>query len=128
MKPKRGQRTNRRSAEQVARDREIRAKFQTTRPTLVELVDSGEFTEPIRHGEYLSLMELASAMKSVRQRLDMSLTQLAEASGIDKAALSRLESGLVENPTISTLDRVAKALGKRLRLALEDSPAGSQVE
>jgi transcriptional regulator with XRE-family HTH domain len=90
-----------------------------------ELVESGEFAEPIRHGEYLSLMELAAAMKSVRQQLDMSLAQLAKASGIDKAALSRLESGIVENPTISTLDRVAKALGKRLRLALEDSSAGS---
>ena len=85
MKPKRSQQTNRRSAEQIARDREIRVKFQATRPSLQELVDSGEFTEPIRHGEYLSLMELASAMKSVRQQLDMSLTQLAKATGIDKA-------------------------------------------
>jgi DNA-binding Xre family transcriptional regulator len=126
MKPRRSQRTNRRSAEQVARDREIRAKIQATRPSLQELVDSGEFTEPTRHGEYLSLMELASAMKSVRQQLDMSLTQLAKATGIDKAALSRLESGLVDNPTISTLDRVAKALGKRLRLALEDGSVGSR--
>jgi transcriptional regulator with XRE-family HTH domain len=56
----------------------------------------------------------------------MSLTQLAKATGIDKAALSRLESGLVDNPTISTLDRVAKALGKRLRLALEDGSVGSR--
>ncbi len=57
----------------------------------------------------------------------MSLTALSEVSGIDKAALSRLESGQVENPTYHTLERVAAALGKRLRLALEeDSSVGSR--
>lgn len=65
-------------------------------------------------------MEFAAAIKQIRQELEMSLSDVSEISGIDRAALSRLESGYVDNPTFSTLERVANALGKRLRLALED--------
>jgi transcriptional regulator with XRE-family HTH domain len=55
--------------------------------------------------------------------LEMSLSELAAATGIDKAALSRLESGQAANPTYNTLARIAKALGKRVQLALVDEGA-----
>ena len=45
---------------------------------------------------------------------------MAERSGIDKASLSRLENGLYPNPTVNTLARYARAIGKRLVLDLED--------
>ncbi len=40
--------------------------------------------------------------------------------GIDKGALSRIETGQHLNPTISTLCRYAHALGKRWVWGLED--------
>ena len=45
---------------------------------------------------------------------------VAERSGIDKAALSRLENGVHDNPTVETLMRYATAIGKRLTWKLED--------
>jgi hypothetical protein len=36
--------------------------------------------------------------------------------------LSRLENGQQPNPTLNTLTRYARALGKRLALSLEDMP------
>jgi DNA-binding Xre family transcriptional regulator len=120
MSKKRAYRNERRTQGQVARDRALREKYQSERPSLESLVASGEYSAPLPQGEFLSLMEFASAIRAIRQRLEMSLSDLSEVSGIDKAALSRLESGQAENPTYSTLERVANALGKRLRLALED--------
>jgi transcriptional regulator with XRE-family HTH domain len=55
----------------------------------------------------------------------LSLADVAERSGIDKAALSRLENGVHDNPTVETLARYAAALGKKLTWSLQDlAPAG----
>ena len=59
-------------------------------------------------------------LKKARERAGLSLSRLAELSGIDKAALSRLESGRHPNPTLDTLARYARAVGKRLVVSLED--------
>lgn len=40
-----------RSAEQVNREKALREKYQRERPTLDELLASGEFDEPIAHGD-----------------------------------------------------------------------------
>lgn len=45
---------------------------------------------------------------------------MAERSGIDKAALSRLENGVHGNPTVDTLMRYAAAVGKKLAWTLQD--------
>jgi transcriptional regulator with XRE-family HTH domain len=44
-------------------------------------------------------------------------------TGIDRSALSKLERGERPNVTFGTLRRYAAALGKRLRLELEDARA-----
>jgi len=49
-----------------------------------------------------------------RKKAGMSLAAVSELSGIDRAALSRLENGRQSNPTVSTLYRYAAALGKEL--------------
>ena len=116
----RAHRKNLRSAEETARDRELRAKYQS-RPTPAELTVSGAYTGPIKQGEYLALMHFAACIKARRQQLNISLTDLATRSGIDKSALSRLENGLAENPTLGTLERIARSLGTRLRLELEEN-------
>jgi transcriptional regulator with XRE-family HTH domain len=41
-------------------------------------------------------------------------------TGIAKASLSRLENDPAANPTITTLDRIAAALGKKILIQLAD--------
>lgn len=65
--------------------------------------------------------EVAAAMASLRderERRGLSLADVAERSGLDRALISRLENGKVPNPTVATLDRYAAALGKRLRMVV----------
>jgi DNA-binding XRE family transcriptional regulator len=76
---------------------------------------------PIVHDE-----ELAAALASLRlerQRQGLSLTDLAERTGIDRATISKLETGKITNPTLLTLRTYAAALGKRLSWSLADLPA-----
>jgi DNA-binding XRE family transcriptional regulator len=109
-----------RSAAQIEREGAIRERFQRDRPSLESLTASGEFTPPVKQGEYLTLMEFAARVKEVREQKHLSLTDVASRSGIDKSAISRLENGLTENPTIGTLSKVARSLGKRIRIELDD--------
>lgn len=109
--------------EDRARHRAIRERFQKERPSLSQLVESGECAPPIPHGIYLSLMAALHDLKKARETAGLSLADVAERSGIDKAALSRLENGVHDNPTVETLMRYAAALGKRLSWTLQDEPA-----
>ena len=101
-----------------ARHNAIREKFQKERPSLDELIASGDAEPPTSLGEYLSLVELIHELKRVRQEQGISLSRAAALAEIDKGALSRLENDLNINPTLSTLTRYANALGANLRWAL----------
>jgi ribosome-binding protein aMBF1 (putative translation factor) len=61
-----------------------------------------------------------AALRAERERRGLSLADLAERTGMDKAMLSRLETGKIPNPTLSTLRVYAKALGRRLVWSTED--------
>ncbi len=50
----------------------------------------------------------------------MTLADVSARCGIDQPALSRLENGHTQNPTLDTLWRYAAAVGKRLVLTAED--------
>ena len=65
-------------------------------------------------------MAALNELKKNREASGLSLADVAERSGIDKAALSRLENGVHDNPTVETLMRYATAIGKRLTWKLED--------
>jgi transcriptional regulator with XRE-family HTH domain len=108
--------------EDRARHQAIRAKFQTERPTLEQLTASGEYTEPILLGAYWELAAIVECLRGERERQGLSLGDAAKRSGIDKAALSRLEGGQNVNPTWNTLTRYATALGKELALMMRDVP------
>ena len=51
----------------------------------------------------------------------MSLSDLTELTGMDRSALSKLETGQRPNPTIETLVHYAEAVGKRLVVSLADA-------
>ena len=59
----------------------------------------------------------ASAVASARAMSGMSQKQLAAATGIDQSDISKIERG-VANPSVSTLERIAKALGGKLAISI----------
>ena len=48
----------------------------------------------------------------------MTQTQLAEATGVQQAVISRIESGKV-NPTLETMEILARGCGRSLRIILD---------
>ncbi len=59
-------------------------------------------------------------LRQHRENAGLSLGDVAERSGLDKATLSRLENGWYPNPTLNTLARYARGIGKRMVLGLDD--------
>lgn len=106
--------------EDRARHKAIREKFQKERPTPQQLIDSGEYSGPIPHGVYMALRAALHDLKKAREAAGLSLADVAEKSGIDKAALSRLENGIRDNPTVETLMRYAAAIGKQPTWSRQD--------
>jgi DNA-binding XRE family transcriptional regulator len=111
------------SDEERARQKAVREKFQKERPSLQQLIESGDVDPPIPLGVYTELRQALIALKKAREAAGLSLADVAERSGIDKAALSRLENGVHDNPTVETLMRYAAAVGKKLTWTLQDLPA-----
>lgn len=80
----------------------------------------GEFS-PVTADE--ELLNALASLRLERQRQGLSLTDLSERTGIDRATISKLETGKVANPTLATLRTYANALGKRLAWRLADLPS-----
>jgi len=86
---------------------------------------AGELPDLIaRHHERIAaldqLQELLRQLKAAREAKGLSLADLTELTGMDRSALSKLESGQRPNPTIETLVRYAEAVGKRLVVSLTE--------
>lgn len=125
MPTERIHRPSNRTDEERARERAVREKFQRERPSLESLVEFGDSPPPIPFGLYLELRAAMSELKRQREKAGLSLAELAERTGMDKGALSRLENGVQDNPTIVTLLRYAAALGKKLTWSIQDLPAAT---
>jgi DNA-binding XRE family transcriptional regulator len=108
------------SPEDRARHNAIREKFQREKPTHEQLLASGDYLGPLPLGVYLGLLEALAQLRKAREEAGLSLADVAERTGIDKAALSRLETGKQPNPTVETLMRYATAVGKQLSWSLRD--------
>lgn len=67
--------------------------------------------------------ELLRALARRREELGFSQTEVAARMGTSQSTLARLEQGSA-NPTLATVARLAKALGKKIewRLTDEDMP------
>jgi DNA-binding XRE family transcriptional regulator len=118
MKTKREFRKIERSAADKARLRKRRKALDLARPSLDSLSKSGRY-HIVKQGDYLELMKLVAQLKRTREEKKLTLTAVAKLCGMDKAALSRIESGQNVNPTIGTLDSLARAVGCSLRMTLQ---------
>lgn len=107
--------------EQEAAERAIRQKFQQEKPTLQDLIDRGDVGQVLTMGEYWELRKTFAALKALREKQALSISDLADRTGMDRAMISRLENGQLDNPTLATVTRYAKALGKRVVVTLLDA-------
>ena len=97
-KPKRVVRAGRLSAEQVARDREVRRKIQDEFPPVPE--------EPIPNS-------LSEALKRAIQESEMTVYQIAKEAHVSQIIISRFLSG-ERDIRMATADKLANALGLKL--------------
>jgi transcriptional regulator with XRE-family HTH domain len=111
------------SAAETARLGALRARYQRDRPSPEQLLAEGGHADFVPLGQLLELHQVLFWLKQERQRQRLTLATLAARTGIDQAALSRLESGRNGNPPSDTLYRVAAALGKVISWTFQDAPA-----
>jgi DNA-binding XRE family transcriptional regulator len=106
-------RNRRLTAEESAKYKEIRGRVAEELPELIA-----------RHHERLSafdqLGELLKQLKVAREERGLSLSDLTDLTGMDRSAISKLETGQRPNPTVETLVRYAEAVGKHLVVSLLD--------
>src|SRR4051794_4757154 len=81
----------------------VRDQYQDERPGPDDLVDRGEIDEPVPHGHFVELLSLVKRIKQAREEAGVSLTELSRRSGLTRAAISRIENGWNNNPTLDTL-------------------------
>jgi DNA-binding XRE family transcriptional regulator len=122
MKARRTFRANRNTVEERARERKLRHKLQKEKPSLDDLVRSGDCDPDavMTMGMYFDVQRALQALKHERRHCGLSISDVAELSGLDRAVVSRLENGKQDNPTVATLMRYAAALGKRFLWSYED--------
>ena len=69
----------------------------------------------IRIEEISPSLMVANAIAEARNKTGLSQKELAKLTGIDQSDISKIERG-VGNPSINTLDRIAKALDAKLKV------------
>jgi DNA-binding Xre family transcriptional regulator len=106
------------------RHRKVRELFKG-KPTIEQLVAGGELSgHTIPMGLYMQMLQLLHDLKKARESAGLSLTDLAERTGMDKAVLSKMENGRHGIPTLPSLARYAQAVGMQLGFSL--SPAAKE--
>jgi DNA-binding XRE family transcriptional regulator len=102
------------SAEEAEKYRNVRQQVADELPELVA-----------RHHQRMAAREqldqVFEQLKCAREDKGLSLADVTRLSGMDRSALSKLETGQRPNPTLETLMRYAEAVGKRLVLTLADA-------
>lgn len=111
---KRIARNRRLTSEEAAKYKAIRKQVAQELPDLIA-----------RHHERMATLDQMEAvvlqLRAARQAKGLSLSDLMEMTGMDRSALSKLETGQRVNPTVETLVRYAEAVGKRLVVSLADA-------
>lgn len=64
---------------------------------------------------------VARSLRAARIAAGMTMAEVAERAGMTKQAVLRVESGVNSNPKVDTLLRIAKAVGKTIKMELVDA-------
>ena len=107
--------------EATAEERSRHAKFRAQiADELPEIRQRAKERLAILKREGTPLRQILAALKAERERQGLSLADMQERTGIDRAALSRLENSQDANPTLATLERYAEAIGKQMVVLLSE--------
>ncbi len=68
----------------------------------------------------LAMAPLKEKLRTERRRAALTQEELAEKAGVGVATIARIEGGKMEEPRVSTLRKLAGALGIEPRDLLED--------
>lgn len=68
------------------------------------------------------MIEVLQELRDAASRSEMNQQRLVEATGISKGTISRILSGVTDNPTLQNVIELAAALGYDLRLVPEGEP------
>ena len=112
---KRITRDRRLTPEEIAKYKQVRAQVDAELPELVE--------RHLERGAALDrlLQDVFTELKAAREEKGLSLADLTDLTGMDRSALSKLETGQRSNPTVETLVRYADAVGKKLVVSLVEA-------
>ncbi|HZL87808.1 MAG TPA: helix-turn-helix domain-containing protein [Pirellulaceae bacterium] len=101
------------TSKEAARYRKLRAEIEAEKPAIKALVQR-------RIAEMKDLARVFSELKRAREDQGLSLSDMQDKTGIDRSALSKLETGQRDNYTVETILRYADAVGKRIVFELAD--------
>ena len=74
--------------------------------------------ETVRREDVTIYQPSAHAVSAARAAVGISQKQLSTLTGIDQSDISKIERG-VSNPSVATLERIAKALGGKLTISID---------
>jgi DNA-binding phage protein len=123
------------TADRAEREDAIDERYRR-RPSVRELYESGQIDrEAYEQAERLRAAgpparpsrTLVAALRAERERQGLSLADIADRTGMDRAAIHKLEIGVNRNPTLATLNRYADALGLRVEWSLKAVGAGGDA-
>lgn len=93
--------------------------FQKLLDQALEKVNLAPVDDTPEMEEYDIDAEVRDLVISARSAANLTQKQLAQRSGVSQANISKIENGNYQ-PSLSTLKRIAGALGKRLVVSFED--------
>ncbi|MBI4585082.1 MAG: helix-turn-helix transcriptional regulator [Planctomycetes bacterium] len=99
------------------RIRQVRALVEAERE---QIIAKGRRIKAAHEAAQTRLQEAFDLLKAERLRQGLSLSDIQARTGMPRSMLSRLENDPRPNPTLTTLERYAGALGKDLRILLAD--------
>lgn len=122
MKVRRVFRANQKTINEQACEQTLREELQRDKPALEDLIRSGQCDPDavMTMGMYFDIQLALRDLKQERVECGLTIADVAERSGLDRAVISRLENGKQDNPTVATLMRYAAALGKRFVWSYEN--------
>ena len=110
---------------EIRRSQRVLTTEEKNRMRQVRAQVEAEKDEIIRRGREVFaahervLADTIADLKQTRESLGLSLQDVAQRMGTDRANVHRLENAAA-NPTVATLARYAEAVGKRMVIHLDD--------
>jgi transcriptional regulator with XRE-family HTH domain len=85
-----------------------------------EIIAEGRRHKAAHDAAVARLRDVMRLLLAERTRQGLSLADIQDRTGIARSALSRLETDVDANPTLTTVTRYAEALGKTLHFLVAD--------